>query len=421
MSDIVGSKKRKRSAKAEEELEIDITQPEPLSRKDARRAKKGKTTGTSDSVPTTTEDTTDLNPDDKPSQQQPSQPTEPKRSDHGIWIGNLAFSIDKPALRTFLTSNGIPDSSITRIHMPAPSVPKGAPTPRFKAANKGFAYVDFESPENLALGLALSESLLSGRKVLIKDAKSFTGRPEKSASDGTAASASAKPPSKRVFVGNLAFDVTRETLQEHFSQAGEVEHIHLATFEDTGKCKGFAWVTFAELEAAQAAVAGFVMKPPPDAESSSDEEQEAEEEADDGGEDQDQDPAPAKTANPRSKKAKAKARKWFINRINGRSLRCEFAEDATTRYNKRYKTQKATLDGVDSEIVAAGGGDSRPENGGERIKKARVRGNADERTDQRRRKHADARSIRPGAALANAPRASGAIVAGSGTKLTFDD
>lgn len=445
MSDTEVTKKRKRATVADQELEIDVTQPEPLSKKDARRAKKGKTTGPSIAKPTDREDNTDLDPDSKPAQgagKPAATEPESKRSEYGIWIGNLAFSIDKTSLRTFLTGNGIPDSAITRIHMPAPPVQKGAPAPRFKPANKGFAYVDFETAEHLAAGLALSESLLSGRKVLIKDAKSFTGRPEKPASEtaaAAAAAAGAKPPSKRVFVGNLAFDVTKETLQEHFSPAGEIEHIHLATFEDTGKCKGFAWVTFAEMAAAAAAVAGFVMKQPDDDGSeSSESEDEAEvakvvDESSDGNSDSDSDndsddddddseseTTPTTITKPvvkaAPKRKKAKARKWFLNRINGRDLRCEFAEDATTRYNKRYKTQKP--EGAAAESGAAGGIDGAA---GRVHNKARPRGDADERAEQRRRKHVDARNIRPGAALANAPRASGAIVAGSGTKKKFDD
>lgn len=449
MSDTEVTKKRKRATVPEQELEIDVTQPEPLSKKDARRAKKGKTTGPSIATPANREDNTDLDPDSKPGKgagKPAAAEPESKRSEYGIWIGNLAFSIDKTSLRTFLTGNGIPDSAITRIHMPAPPVQKGAPAPRFKPANKGFAYVDFETAEHLAAGLALSESLLSGRKVLIKDAKSFTGRPEKSASEtaaAAAAAAGAKPPSKRVFVGNLAFDVTKDTLQEHFSPAGEIEHIHLATFEDTGKCKGFAWVTFAEMAAAAASVAGFVMKLPDDDENESSESEEEAEVAeavhetgdsdsdsddvsDDDDDDDDSDDSESETTSTTitttkpvvkaaPKRKKAKARKWFLNRINGRDLRCEFAEDATTRYNKRYKTQKP--EGTATESGSGGGIDG----AAGRAQKARPRGDADERAEQRRRKHVDARNIRPGAALANAPRASGAIVAGSGTKKKFDD
>lgn len=417
------SKKRKRTAPVAEEIEVDVTAPEPLSKAEARKAKKAKT------KPSKTEDGTEKTGEEAAAA---TVTDGSKRSEHGIWIGNLPFSADKTVVRVFFTRQGqIPDADITRVHMPTP---QHAQPGRVKPKNKGFAYVDFGTVESLQKAIALSDSLMTGRKVLIKDAKSFEGRPSQNIVGPTAAAlngateeggetasgTAAKPgkpimaPSKRVFVGNLGFDVTKEDLEYHFGQAGEIEDVHMATFQDTGKCKGFAWVRFVELEAAQGAVQGFVFKEEP----ASDDEEEEEQESSSGADSDEEKPKKSKMA---KKAKKPKKRKWFINRLQGRPLRCEFAEDASTRYKKRFG--KGGSKNEDQSGDADGGAPITEVDGEPSAykPKARLRGTKEERQEQRRQKHVDARNIRPGAALANAPRASGGIVKAEGKKISFDD
>jgi RNA recognition motif-containing protein len=322
------SKKRKASV---EEIEVDISKPEPPSKKALRRLKKGKP------LPPPKNG---ANTSSEPEEKKPNKPEVEKRSEHGIWIGNLLWSVTKSDLRTFLTSNSdIANDTITRIHMPSPD--DGKPTnkvdeskPWKKQHNKGFAYVDFSVPEAVQQAVELSEQLLSGRRVLIKDNKSFEGRPQKtkeeSRNDG-------KPPSRRVFLGNLRFDTTEDSLKEHFEKCGAIENVMVATFEDSGKCKGYAWITFEELEAAESTVRGYILikQEDEDAESnleevhetSSNEEQEQEED----GEKKEMETSPI-----RKKPKKPVMKKWWIDKIHKRPVRREFAEDAQVRYKKRY-------------------------------------------------------------------------------------
>jgi len=306
------------------------------------------------------------------------------------------------------------------VHMPPP-VDRGPPRGPVKPQNKGFAYVDFVGPAELELALALSEKLMVGRRVLIKHAKSFEGRPEPSKDGGEKKSGAinGKEPSKRIFVGNLGFDITREDLEEHFGQAGQIEDVHMATFQDTGKCKGFAWVRFIELEAAEAAVKGFVWKKNEDVDGDA---EEAEEEVKSESSSEDDE----KSAKPTKKKRKQKKQqKWFINRLHGRPIRCEFAEDAQTRYKKRYG--KAPPAGNGAPYSAAGGAredapavEAAPMEMATFSEPKPRKPNADQRQEMRRRKHQDARNIAPAKALAMAQRASTAIVAPAGKKTTFD-
>lgn len=327
----IPTKKRKREANTEDELEIDVNLPEPPSKKALRKAKKEKSkSGSTSTKPVQNGAVTS----DSAAPAKMADDTVSVRSAHSVWIGNLPFTITKAILRNHLVKSSIPDETITRIHIPAPANAQSTKT-TLKPQNKGFAYVDFSTSAAFDTALALSETQLAGRALLIKDAKSFEGRPQKKPSEddsknGPGKSKTAQPPSRRIFVGNLGFDVTKEDLTEHFAPCGEVENIHMATFEDSGKCKGFAWVTFAVESvdrsgksvtgegAAGAAVQGYTFISPKD----------NSEALENGG-------ANGETQNAKEKKQN-KARKWFVNRLQGRVLRCEFAEDPSTRYKKRF-------------------------------------------------------------------------------------
>jgi cold-inducible RNA-binding protein len=58
----------------------------------------------------------------------------------------------------------------------------------------------------------------------------------------------------KMFVGNLGFDVTENDLQDLFAQHGSVVEVNLVLDRATGRSRGFAFVTMATDEAAQAAI-----------------------------------------------------------------------------------------------------------------------------------------------------------------------
>lgn len=399
------SRKRKRAVDVTEEIEINVSAPEPPSKKALRKAKKGKLTGLPDleksAGPAVKSDL---------EQGQVKQEESAKRSEYGIWIGNLPYTTTKADIIKFLIDNTeIAEEMITRLNMPSPSESNKSAIQKKKPVNKGFAYVDLSSSEALKEALGLSEKLLTGRRVLIKDSKSFEGRPEKSKDGATEESPSKleKMPSKRMFVGNLGFDTTKEDLQEHFAPCGEVIDVHVATFEDSGKCKGYAWVEFETVDSGAAAKRGWVKLSTTGVGSSgTKDEEESEHKTGTGSGEERLDMV-------------AKPRKWWVNRLKGRPLRMEFAEDKAVRYKKRFGRE-----GTISKEPLGGGGYARDvthlENQSQVYDGAgNSRAQAVERQTRRSNK-VDARSIKPGAALANAQRLTGAIVASKGIKKTFD-
>lgn len=63
--------------------------------------------------------------------------------------------------------------------------------------------------------------------------------------------------SKKLYVGNLSFDLTQDQLQAMFGPYGAVQTAHLITDRDTGRSKGFGFVEMATDQEAQAAIGGL--------------------------------------------------------------------------------------------------------------------------------------------------------------------
>ena len=57
---------------------------------------------------------------------------------------------------------------------------------------------------------------------------------------------------KKLYVGNLPFSVNSEKLKEIFAASASVEEAQVISFKDTGKSKGFGFVTVADADAEKA-------------------------------------------------------------------------------------------------------------------------------------------------------------------------
>lgn len=61
----------------------------------------------------------------------------------------------------------------------------------------------------------------------------------------------------KLYVGNLSFSTTEDTLRTLFAQAGTVTEVALIKDRDTGNSKGFAFVTMATQAEAEAVIKKF--------------------------------------------------------------------------------------------------------------------------------------------------------------------
>jgi RNA recognition motif-containing protein len=58
----------------------------------------------------------------------------------------------------------------------------------------------------------------------------------------------------KLYVGNISFDTNEGTLRDAFAAHGEVEDVAVITDRDTGRPRGFAFVTMRDDSAARAAI-----------------------------------------------------------------------------------------------------------------------------------------------------------------------
>uniref|UniRef100_A0A0C9S8X8 TSA: Wollemia nobilis Ref_Wollemi_Transcript_10199_1024 transcribed RNA sequence n=1 Tax=Wollemia nobilis TaxID=56998 RepID=A0A0C9S8X8_9CONI len=63
--------------------------------------------------------------------------------------------------------------------------------------------------------------------------------------------------SSRVFVGGLSYGVDDQTLRESFSTFGDVTDAKIINDRETGRSRGFGFVTFTSAEEANAAIEGM--------------------------------------------------------------------------------------------------------------------------------------------------------------------
>src|ERR1700741_2830348 len=61
----------------------------------------------------------------------------------------------------------------------------------------------------------------------------------------------------KLYVGNLSFSTTEDTLQAEFGAHGQVEEVAVITDRDTGRPRGFAFVTMNNDAEARAAIEGL--------------------------------------------------------------------------------------------------------------------------------------------------------------------
>ncbi|WVO17509.1 hypothetical protein L204_105202 [Cryptococcus depauperatus] len=279
-------KKRKRDSVVdgqEEELEIDVSAPAPLSKAEIRAARKKAKKGEAAVAPKRDYEKPLVNGQKKKELGEDKTDVEGCKKQHSVWIGNLAFKTTEETLKDFL-EKGISElgekgeGCVTRVNLPKKPKKGGF------SENKGFAYVDFVTSEIQELAVQLSERPFDGRRLLIKKGDDHNPTPNArtpkplSTKAEDLGSSSKRPETATLYMGNLPFDLTEESLRDLIEEnASETESkgdeeaeeeigprggkksglkkVRLAQFEDTGRCKGFAFLDFISSRHAKVALA----------------------------------------------------------------------------------------------------------------------------------------------------------------------
>lgn len=106
---------------------------------------------------------------------------------------------------------------------------------------------------SVPMAIALSGQLLLGQPVMVKPSEAEKNLVQSNTSAGGAVTGPYGAIDRKLYVGNLHFNMTEMQLRQLFEPFGPVELVQLPLDIETGQCKGFGFVQFAQLEHAKAA------------------------------------------------------------------------------------------------------------------------------------------------------------------------
>ena len=116
-----------------------------------------------------------------------------------------------------------------------------------------FGYVDFDTPEAAEKAIQMFNlQTFEGRRLTVQATLPRT-RNQPRATEPFRTETS--PPSKTLFIGNMAFDMTDKELNDLFHEVKNVVDVRVAIDRRTGQPRGFAHADFVDVESAEKAMA----------------------------------------------------------------------------------------------------------------------------------------------------------------------
>ncbi|KAJ9381435.1 hypothetical protein DTO063F5_6181 [Paecilomyces variotii] len=183
----------------------------------------------SETAQATTEAATDAAPETEPlSARRPVMaPPEPKET---IYVGNLFFDVTAEDLKNQMQKFGVVETARI-VH-------------DNRGLSKGFGYVTFDNVESAQRAIhGMNMQVFEGRRIVAQFAQSNAGRRNRPR----------QTPSKTLFIGNMAFDMTDRDLNDLFKDVENVIDVRVAVDRKTGQPRGFAHADFLDVPSAEAA------------------------------------------------------------------------------------------------------------------------------------------------------------------------
>ncbi|XP_068639672.1 uncharacterized protein [Aristolochia californica] len=119
--------------------------------------------------------------------------------------------------------------------------------------SKGVGYIEFYDVMSVPMAIALSGQPLLGQPVMVKPSEAEKNLVQSTAASGAGLSSAYSGGARKLYVGNLHFNMTEDQLRQVFEPFGLVELVQLPLDPETCQCKGFGFVQFTRLEDAKAA------------------------------------------------------------------------------------------------------------------------------------------------------------------------
>ncbi|OBT66350.1 hypothetical protein VE03_04843 [Pseudogymnoascus sp. 23342-1-I1] len=157
-----------------------------------------------------------------------SRPPMDLQPSSSVYIGNLLFEATPQDLeREFGVFGEIVSSKVAQ---------------DARGLSKGFGYIEFKDIESARNAIEQrNQTIFEGRRLVVnymaKSSRSTASKPK-------------NPPSKTLFIGNLAFEMTDADLNRLFRDIANVIDVRVAIDRRTGQPRGFAHADFTDVESA---------------------------------------------------------------------------------------------------------------------------------------------------------------------------
>eukprot|EP01083_Nonionella_stella_P315246 1138255_1 len=159
-----------------------------------------------------------------------------------LYVGNLDYDTTEDRLRETFAEFG----TITDVFLP---MDRNTQRPR------GFGFVTLSTRSAAEAAISkMDQQELDGRTIRVNEGRpKGQGPPRGAGGPGGAKGFNAEgKESVKLYVGNLSFDTVKESVESFFEQYGTIEDCFLPTDRETGKVRGFAFVTMKAEDAQKA-------------------------------------------------------------------------------------------------------------------------------------------------------------------------
>ncbi|XP_016892415.1 RNA-binding protein 39-like isoform X2 [Cynoglossus semilaevis] len=116
--------------------------------------------------------------------------------------------------------------------------------------SKGIAYIEFVEATSVPLAIGLTGQRLLGVPIIVQASQAEKNRAAAAANNLQRGLTGPM----RLYVGSLHFNITEEMLRGIFEPFGRIESIQLMMDSETGRSKGYGFITFADAECAKKAL-----------------------------------------------------------------------------------------------------------------------------------------------------------------------
>jgi RNA recognition motif-containing protein len=164
-----------------------------------------------------------------------------------VYVGNLAWEVSWQDLKDHMKSTGL---EVARANIM--TTPDGR--------SKGCGIVEFDTVVGAQQAvLTLNDTELNGRQIFVREDRevrtgvAFVPPSPNRVGSGNRFSSGEETQTRRVYVGNLSWNVAWQDLKDHMREAGEVLHAEVI-MEFNGRSKGCGIVEYATPEEAQEAI-----------------------------------------------------------------------------------------------------------------------------------------------------------------------